>query len=147
LERGGVRVEEEGDDVSVMRMEGVEEGGEGEGEYRSEGEEKKEGEEEKEQVADSGGTAVKKGWRDRLRVPSFVTDKPVKSMRRFSVTGLRRWSVSDQADHTIEPYMPAIKFRERMDRRYEKFGRRKEEIRLELEGAEHNRVTLEVKKK
>jgi len=143
---------DDGDDVSVLKMDGVEEGEEEdfsdmeEDEIDANGEEKKEDEDGNDMAEEP---VKKKGIFARLpKFPSAVgrLGKPrIGGMRRFSATGLRRWSVKDQQESNIEPYQPALKFRARMDKRYDKFKRRKEEINELIENAEHNKIELDFK--
>ncbi|GMI08921.1 hypothetical protein TrVE_jg11403 [Triparma verrucosa] len=85
--------------------------------------------------------------------PSFLkkseSDLPkVTSTRRFSVDGsaLRRFSVFGKKQEDIgeiEPYLPAIKFHERMAKRRENFRTRKEIVADIVENAEHNDLKME----
>ena len=69
----------------------------------------------------------------------------VTSGRRFSVDGIKIFAKKvqrDEKDMTIDPYIPAIKFHERMSRRKEKFHRKKEEVAEIVNNAEHNKFSL-----
>jgi len=47
-------------------------------------------------------------------------------------------------EEEIEPYMPALKFRERMDRRYENAKRRKHEVAEDVDNAGHRPVAMNI---
>jgi len=167
IEGGGL-----GDDVSILGMEqgslehgsieSADMGGpDGPGDERVEEEEEEEeedGDEDEEEEEEEKGTRVSGLTKDSGEtkkkqggIGGFLKKlKPTKALpkvtstRRFSIDGIRMFAKKEvQNDLTLNPYVPAIKFHERMSKRREKFKRKKEEVADNVMNAEHNKFSLE----
>ena len=163
-DEGDARIEKEYDDEGQGGHQ--ERGGEGGGEFGESSEEDEgnegEGRDRKgddddatkisgltKESGDRGGKSDKKkggglgGFFKRMRGKTSLPK--VTSARRFSVDGIKVFAKKIQEDEEemkIDPYMPAVKFHERMSRRREKFQRKKEEVAEIVNNAEHNKFSL-----